>query len=229
MKLPLYRRLGGYYRTFCDARYQTRLQNLLFVGGIASYSDGCGGFFIPRKAKAHLLHLAKRERLPVSVSALLGLPRVLLAHKHRFGVPLGILLGLFLLFAGTHTVWRVEISGNDTVASEFIEEALAEAGFGVGCKTAWESYDSVIAACRASYPEIAWMGIYTEGTTAFVKVIENTAFPEENVALQPSHLVASNDAVILQTEVLHGTCTVKAGNVVKAGDILVLGLSSGGI
>ena len=225
--MPFYMRILGYYRVKTEPRYKTRLQNLLYVAHITAYEEDTGAFLISRTQKERLLAFAKRERLSVSVSELLGLPKTLFLHKHRIGIPIGILLGIFLLFMGTHTVWRVEVLGNERIPAEKIEEALSGAGFGIGSRTGREDYDDIIATVRLSTPEIAWMGIYTDGTTAYVKVIENTAYQDDKVPLSPSHLVASADALILQTDIVHGTAVVKTGSVVKKGDLLVLGLVTG--
>ena len=226
MRPPLHVRVFGYYRVTVEPRYRTRLQNLLFTARIVAYEEG-EAFLISRAQKDRLLTFAKRDRLSVSVSELLGLPKLLRTHKHRIGIPIGIVFGVFLLFLGTHTVWRVEVLGNQTISSEKIEASLSAVGFGVGSRTKRASYDDIIASCRVSNPEIAWMGIYTVGTTAYVKVIENNAQTGDQDKATPSHLVASEDSMILRMDVTHGTAVVKKGSVVKKGDLLVLGLVEG--
>ena len=138
-----------------------------------------------------------------------------------------LLLGVFVLLWGSNTVWRLEISGNEQVLAEKIETDLLELGFGVGSRTKGVNYDSLIASYRLFHPEIAWMGIYVQGTTAYVRVIENERREDKIESLLPSHLVASEDAVIESCEISHGTSVVKKGNVVKKGEVLVLGIASG--
>lgn len=228
MKMPFYRRLFGYYRVWVEEKSLTRLQNLIFTQRIVAYEAENGAFCIPWYQKKRLLFTAKKEHLSVSCSQIWGGPAFLRRHKTRVGIPLGILLATILLVLGTHTVWRVEISGNTAVSDALIENGLRELGFGVGSPTGTESYDDLIASFRVSNPEIAWMSVYTVGTTAYVRVIENASVEEPLPSPDlPSHLVAGEDAVVLQTEIRHGTVQVQRGEVVKKGDVLVLGWMKG--
>lgn len=224
---PLYVRLFGYYCVKTEEKYKTRLQNLLFTSNINAYSAKKGGFFIAAKDLSRLLAAAKRERLSVAVGEMCGLPRRLRTQKHRIGLPLGLLFAVLVLWLGTHRVWRVEVSGNETVTEEAIVEGLSSLGLGIGSNTNVKNADGLIATYLLSHPEIAWMGIYTEGTTAHVRVIENKAMGGSETEDLPSNLVATKDALIVRLEITHGTAAVKQGSVVKKGDILALGLVSG--
>lgn len=224
---PLYVRLFGYYRVKTEEKYKTRLQNLFLTLRINAYPAKKDGFFIAAKDLSRLLSAAKRERLSVSVGEICGLPRRLYMQRHRIGLPLGILCAVLVLWLGTHHVWRVEVSGNETVTEEAIVEGLSSLGFGVGSNTKVENADGLIATYLLSHPEIAWMGIYTEGTTAHVRVIENKAMGDREPEDIPSHLVATKDALIVRLDITHGTAAVKQGSVVKRGDVLALGLISG--
>lgn len=225
--LPIYVRIFGYYCIKTDDKYKTRLQNLLFTARINAYSDKEGNVFVSRRDKAKLLAAAKKERLTLSIGELLGLPRFLILKKHRIGIPLGIFLGALILFLGSNTVWRVEVSGNVEIAEDEIVRDLSALGFGVGSRTRADNYDDIITAYRLEHPEIAWMGIYTQGTTACVRVIENEVQNSTSESKQPSNLVATADAVIVRLDVLHGSSVVKPGSVVKKGDVLAIGVVSG--
>lgn len=228
MRLPFYRRMLGYYRVWVTERAATQLKNLIFTEHITAYADGDNAFFIPWKEKKRLLAAAGRARLPLSVGSLLGFPAFLYRHRLRVGVPIGVLLAAGILFFGTNTVWRVEVSGNETLSATEIEDGLRSLGYGVGSPTRRESYDELIASFRLSHPEIAWMGIYTRGTTAYVRVIETERGEAAPPSVgQPSHLIAEQDAVILRMEIDHGTSAVREGEVVKQGDVLVLGWLKG--
>ena len=227
MKLPFYLRILGYYRITSDTRYKTRLQNLFFSARIDAYSDPSGNFYVSRKDKARLLSEARKERLPLAVSELLGVSGLIRLHLYRVGIPIGALLAILVFLFGSSIVWRVEVSGNETIGEQAIIDGLAERGLGIGSWVKRKSYDDVITAYRLSHPEIAWMGIYTKGTTAYVRVIENKSHNTPQEVPSPSHLIASSDALIVRLDIAHGTAVVKPGSVVKKGDILALGLVTG--
>ena len=228
MKMPpLSLRIFGYYRVKTEIKFLTRLQNLFFSAGIVAYSDGEDGFYIKTCDKQTVLTLAKRERLPLSVSPLLGLSHRLHDNRYRIGLPIGIVLAVIILLFGTNTVWRMEITGNENISSGEIEEGLSCLGFGVGSKTNRDNYDYIITAYRLEHPKIAWMGIYTKGTTAYVRIIENEFQSAESGEKLASNLVATDDAIVLHLDIAHGTSVVKSGSVVKKGDALVLGIVPG--
>lgn len=228
MSVPFYRRIFGYYRVTVSEGAVTQLKNLIFAEHITAYPDTERSCFIPRKDKKRLLTAAQRAHVSLSFSGLLGAPAVLYRGRFRVGFPLGVIIASLILGLGSNTVWCVEVSGNESVSAAEIENGLRVLGYGVGSSTRTEEYDALIAAFRLSHPEIAWMGIYTHGTTAYVRVIETKSSETPPSATPPpSHLVAESDAVIMRMEVDHGTSAVKAGEVVKAGDVLVLGWLKG--
>lgn len=228
MRLPLYRRMFGYYRVSVSERDVTRLQSLIYTEHFVAYAAGKGAFFIPVKEQSRFLEAATQRRITVSISGLLGFPQLLVAHRHRIGIPIGILLSVLLIFFGTNTVWRVEVTGNEHESAESIVANLRDVGFGVGSETGAADYEDVIAAYRLAHSEIAWMGIYTEGTTAYVRVIESlTGEAADGYGDTPSHLVAGCDGIILRVDTECGTPVVEAGDVIKKGDALVLGWMKG--
>ena len=227
MNIPVFYRICGYYRIRTEEKYQTRLRNIFLVLHIPSYMDKNGCFYLMRRDKERVAASAKRERLPLTVSEACGIPSVLKRQRHRAGIPLGVMLGIFLLILGSNTIWRVEVSGNEQISGEEIEADLSALGFGVGSSSQGVDYNTLIAAYRLAHPEIAWMGIYSRGTTAYIRVIENERHEEEGGSLLPSHLVAGEDAVIESCEISHGTSVVRVGSVVKKGDVLALGIAKG--
>ncbi len=222
-KPPILLRIFGYYRIKTDVKYLTRLQNLFFALGVIAYPDGENGFYIKAREKQKVLERAKKERLSISIGPLLGLFHRVRVHRYRIGMPVGVALAVLILFFGTSSVWHLEISGNQKLSSSEITEALSALGFGVGARTNRENYDDIITAYRLEHPEVAWMGIYTNGTTAHIRIIENTLRDDPPEVSGASSLVATDDAVILRLDVAHGTAVVKPGSVVKKGDALVLG------
>ncbi|MBQ9736191.1 MAG: sporulation protein YqfD [Clostridia bacterium] len=227
MRIPLFYRLLGYHVIKVEEKSKTRLENLLFVARIPFFYRDDGAVLIPHKEKERLKQALKRERLSVSLGEVSGFPCFLRQNLYRIGIPIGALFAALLIYFGSHTVWQVCVSGTETVSPNAVVEGLASLGFGVGSATGKTDFEALSLAYRLQDPSVAWMGIYTHGTTAYVKVIENKR-PREDVGdSTPSHLVATTDAVIVQTNVLHGQLCVKAGDVVRAGDMLVLGFVKG--
>ena len=218
--MPLYQHLLGFYRVRVAERDKTRFLNLIFTEHLSAYEEK-GAFLIPRAERARLASAAERAHIPLTVSKIQGVPRILYLYRYRWGLPFGALLAALLLFFGSNTVWRLEITGNERIPCETIEATLAELDFGIGSSTRREGYEELTVAARLLNPEIAWMGIYTEGTTAHVRIIEREKVGAEDAPLS-GVLVASDDALILRLALSHGTAVVREGSVVKKGNLLLM-------
>ena len=228
MKLPFYHRFLGYYRISFAPRDKTRVLDLLLQMRAVAYPSTDASVLVPMKEHKRVLYRMQELHISDLRNELCGLPRLLWDRRHRLGIPIGALLLLLLLLGGTGVVWRVEVEGNEKISDSEIVEGLAELGFGIGTRMDSNDMDALSYAYRLSNPEIAYMSIYTVGTTAFVKVIETDAPAEEDkVPSAPGDLVACEDGIIYETDVLHGTLAVRVGQVVKKGDILVSGIVKG--
>jgi similar to stage IV sporulation protein len=75
--------------------------------------------------------------------------------------------------------------------------------------------------------EISWININKIGTTALVRIIERKDMPEVIMpALGYANIVADRDCVIEEITVSAGIPTVKVGDTVKKGEVLILGVEN---
>ncbi len=153
-----------------------------------------------------------------------GLPDLLRRYRLRFGIPIGILVFAFLLILSGKFVWRVEISGTETVPKEEILLHLEELGCGVG------SYIPHLDGYRLSKeylqkdPRIAWISVNLVGNVAKVSVREAMLPPQKESPMQAANLVAKEDGMIVSYALSAGQTAVSVGNSVQKGELLVSGL-----
>ncbi len=165
------------------------------------------------------------EGLPCTVIGERGLPFLLKRGIRRPGLCVGAFLGLLLFLLSSLVVWRVEVVGNDELLEGEIVSLLEEVGVGVGAFAPGIDTTKAKTALLLRYPELSFAGVYVRGTTVSVEVREGDAVPESPIKEEGvANQVAAYDAIIERVSVKAGRPTVKVGETVKAGDLLISGL-----
>ena len=203
----------------------TKLLSTLLRTGICSSIGPNGDFTVREKDRGRFVKNA-RSKMRFELSEPRGLYGFFVRNKQRYGVfaSLLILLGVFLFTRSL--IWDVRISGNVSLSEETVAETLRESGFEIG--SSWRSMDKNLleASLLSTHPEIAWISVNRRGTVAYVELIES-----ENIGkIEESHprysnVVADRDGVIEEITVNSGEATVKVGDVVKKGDVLISGIT----
>lgn len=171
--------------------------------------------------------IAKKTKSRIKVIDKKGLAFVAKRYKKRRVFVLlcmCLVMGIIVL---SNFVWNIEIEGVQTIEKEEIQKNLQEEGLEIGM---WKNHiqtRDIINRIRLKRDDIAWIGIEIQGTNAIVKIVEADAKPEIIDEEEYCDIVASKDAVIVSIEAQNGIPTVKAGDLVKAGSILISGTIEG--
>ena len=142
--------------------------------------------------------------------------------KRRWMLAAGCLLAAICLGVASQLVWRIEL----------IDAGIYEADLRGYLEVLevrplrWKrSFD--LSAIRDSlewrYPEVAWIECGFRGMTLTVTVVEGVASGEALTHLGSGDVVAARDGVVESIITLSGTPQVKAGQTVRAGQVLILG------
>ncbi|MBE6533050.1 MAG: hypothetical protein E7676_06090 [Ruminococcaceae bacterium] len=201
--------------------------------GIISSIDGDGKIIVRerdiKKAREILSGISFEE------SKMLGLLGAIKRLKHKKAILISSLIGAIIVFLASSLVWDIRIDGNDSLTDAQITEALSESNFSVGDVWLLCDRSRIESDFLRNLSEISWININKRGTVAYVSVMEkNSQNDTENEHPEGyANLVASCDCIIEEITVISGTPQVKAGDVVKKGDVLILGLkpieSGGGL
>lgn len=171
-----------------------------------------------------LMRRCGEKDIEIARLASYGLPSLLWRYRRRAGILLGSLAALFLLILSQLFIWDVRIVGNTEMTEQEIREELKACGFGIGTYIpdvrAAELENRVLIASD----RISWISVYLNGTVATVQVIEHSAPPDTESARNPANLIAASDGQIEVVELYRGNVTVKIGQAVKKGDLLVSGV-----
>ena len=221
----------GYSRIKADALSATRLLNLCLehsfsFSGFEGQEDGGISFFCPKLTAKKLLRLAEQDEITVTVERIGGLPEILFRRCRRYGLILGAVCGMILVFMSGRVVWDVRVSGNQRLTAAEVTEELSNCGFGVGSSLKNFQAGELENRVLMQSEELSWISIYMDGTVAMVQVLEQTDRPNAT-SKNPANLVASCDGQIEAIELLRGDCVVKVGQAVRQGDLLVSGIYDG--
>lgn len=166
----------------------------------------------------------KKARCRAKIVGKKGFPFI--AHrynKRRFFVA-GSAVFIAMLWLLSSFVWLVEVEGAARINSLDIIKCLEEKGYEVGKLKGKMNLREAETYLLQQYPDIVWTGITYEGTRMIVRVAESTPKPEmSELDGKPKMLVAKRDALVTYIAVEKGMPLVKAGDIVKKGELLVAG------
>lgn len=224
MSFPLW--LFGYRSLETDGTHAAALLDLCLqanvsFSGFEALENGGVRFRVGLLAGGRLVRACKRTEIPFYTSVG-GAPQLFFRIVRRKGLLAGLLLGVFLLVLSQKFVWSVRVSGNQTLTAGEIRRVLANEGLEVGSYLPRLNIGKVETQTLLHAGALSWIAIHMDGTVAEVQVMERAAIPEKST--QPANLIAERDGQIVELELYRGRAMVKAGDPVRAGDLLVSGV-----
>ena len=129
-------------------------------------------------------------------------------------------------FYSLNFVWSIEVKGNAKVSTQDIMEYLLENEIEAGIKKEAVDCSGVELLLREEFHQLGWVSVYFERTNLCIEVKESLYDTVEHSEVEYGrmyNLVANKDAVITSIVTRAGKAVVKKGQLVKKGDILVLG------
>ncbi|MBE6537011.1 MAG: hypothetical protein E7673_03555 [Ruminococcaceae bacterium] len=174
------------------------------------------------KAKRYVKALAMANP---TVSQIKGLPAFFLKYRERKGVILGIMLSIVYILFACCFVWDIRIEGNENISKALLKEELAENGLSVGAPWRKTSLSKLESEILSKSDRVGWISITRRGNVAYVNVREKNVRDDVlDVKNGYSNVVALTDCVIEEINVRRGIACVKAGDTVKAGELLISGV-----
>ena len=146
--------------------------------------------------------------------------------KCKAAIFTALLVSFALALLSENTVWDVRVEGNERLPDAAVVELLSECDFAIGDFWFLNDRAEVESAVLSRCPDIAWINVNRRGSVAYVVIAEKArdTSSEENEAKGYSNVVAAVDCVIEEITVHSGVAMVKAGDAVKAGDLLIAGI-----
>ena len=198
-----------------------------FLGAGVAVSLSVGGEAIIPLYRVSGVRLALDGKVEYELSDVHGLPGLMRRGAKRYGMIIGLLLSLVIGIYTYGLVWDVRVEGSDVRAGYVIEE-LCEAGFSVGSRWRESELSEIESRVLSSSDKIGWININRRGSVAYVEVRERNSHAEDEPPSGYANLVASTDATVEEITVRRGAVSVKVGESVKAGELLISGVMANG-
>ncbi|MEE5993537.1 MAG: sporulation protein YqfD [Oscillospiraceae bacterium] len=202
--------------------------NAIRQSPLPCYQQYCKGeifYFQVRKQDVPALkEIAKYYHMELKIEPVPSVIGKIKNYRFHFGIIIGLILGICLIFYQSNVVNTIEIQGNQQVAESVILSLLDEEGVKRGT---WISEIDMLHCermLRAKIPELAWAGIRHTGNRLVVEVTERTPKPKMQNKRIPCNIVSRYDAQVTNVRVYSGHLQCLIGDGVAKGQMLVSGM-----
>ena len=218
----------GYARFEVTGARPEGLLNLMSAQGIDFWkmgpiTDYKLTFTVRRADAKRIPPLAARVMCTLDASSRHGAPELAYKLRKRYTLMFGFFAVLFLLVWSSFHIWDIEVTGNETVSSVRILNALEECGIGIG--SYWPDFvpDIIRSEVLVRVPELAYLTVNVRGSRAEVIVRERIPTPELVQEKIPTDVVAAKAGIITNMSVYRGAPATEVGKAVMPGEKLVSG------
>ena len=152
-----------------------------------------------------------------------GAPELWRRCRRRYVLLAAALVLPLLLALGSAFIWDFAVSGNDTVPTEEILQALERCGVRVGTRGVGLDQDDLRNRVLPLLPDVVYLAVNVRGCTAHVQVVERTRPPHLYRDSDVQNIVARRDGLVTEVTALDGAAAVSPGDTVTAGQLLISG------
>jgi similar to stage IV sporulation protein len=173
--------------------------------------------------------IARQSRCRFRIRRRLGLPFLLQQVRRRFMLALGALFFLIAFYLAGNTIFVMDVVSPYEIKTEDAAEVRRIAGENGIClyRLNWLlDLEGAKLAIIEEMPELAWVNIEAKGTKLIINMVKRSDLPEEERKPGPGNIVAKMPGVIEAVLVTKGWAEVRAGDTVKAGQVLIRGVDA---
>lgn len=181
-------------------------------------------FHITIKNYKKLKPIARKTGLVPKIIKKIGFPFFVYRHKKRKIFFAGALLCILLIYIMSLYIWDITIVGGSKYTTDAMVKFLNKNTVHTGMMIKKVDCQKIEETIRLTYNDIGWVSAEVRGTRLIIKITETNMPTPAKVAVDPSHMVATKDAIVEKIITRSGTPLVRPGDVVKKGDILVSGI-----
>ncbi len=229
MIINFLRLILGFVEFEARGGFPERFLNLCTVNGITLWQVQNDGVKVKActsvKAYKSIRKSARNSGMRVKIIRKRGLPFFIKKNRARAGILVGLSLAVLFLALSSCMLWNIEITGNEKIRSEALTESLNNNGVRIGVLKSKIDTIAIQNELLDEYKDLSWVSINIFGTKAVLEVKENSEKPEMADDKTPMNVVAKKDGQIVLVEGHKGSNTVKEGDVVVKGDLLISGVT----
>ena len=177
---------------------------------------------LPAREEAAFREIAEEKGYWTGTSIPIGMLSLERGILKRWSLLLGGLLAAALAMLLLSRIWTVRIENAGPYAGE-VRTVLQEAGVQAGVPKSEISLKELRETLEWRLPQIQWAHVRWEGVSLVVRLEQGTAQPAPEPSAERMDVVAARDGLIRRLTVYAGTPMVQAGDMVKAGQLLIRG------
>jgi similar to stage IV sporulation protein len=181
-------------------------------------------FRITIKNFKKLKPIARKTGIVPLITKKIGLPFILHRYRKRKGFALGLLICMVMVYILSLYVWDINLLGNSKYTADTMLQFLQEHDVYAGVQKKKVNCQEIEETIRLAYKDIGWVSAEMKGTRLVIKITETNMPAPAQKAIEPSHMIATKDAIIKSIITRSGKPLVREGSIVKKGDILVSGI-----
>ena len=143
-------------------------------------------------------------------------------RKRKLALYLVLALTIFS-FIMSNFIWNINITGNEKIETQAIENMLKDIGVHTGKLKFLLSKGKISDYIRANLYEAAWVGVDIDGTTVNITIREKIISEEEDKTIL-GNIIATKSAVITKIIAENGTARFKTGSYITQGSVAIEGV-----
>lgn len=152
-----------------------------------------------------------------------GIPFFMFRYRKHYCFLVGLTIAFLMLYLLSMFLWKVEFDGNQAITDNVLMKFLTAIDVGIGDKISEIDCNKIEEELRKQYDEITWASVELSGTKMIVHIKENDGFIGTQEKNDVGNLVSAYDGEIMSIVTRKGTASVKRGDTVSCGDMLVSG------
>lgn len=185
-------------------------------------------FHIPKNTLPEIKKLCRKRGDSFQILWEGGMIQELTRMKSRICLSLCLLMLFILTLFLPTRIFFVTVQGNKKIPEREILAHADACGISFGASRREVRSEKVKNALLSCLDSLQWVGVNTSGCTAIISVRERTEADSTPKRQSFGNVVAIRDGYILSGTVTNGTALFSAGQVVKAGDVLISGFTDCG-
>lgn len=226
--IQLLRLLKGYIEFTAEGGFPERFINLCKIRGISLWGVKNDGVkvtaFTTEQEFKELEAPAENSGMTLKIIKSHGLKSFSKRHKWRCGAVFGIAMAFLFWFFMSGFIWEIEILETDGVNVESFTESLADLGVKIGARKSEIDIIQVQNQLMNEYEELLWVSLNIFGGKVQVEMSSFKEQKEITDTKTPVNIVASKKGEIVLVKGYNGVNTVKEGDNVTEGTLLISGV-----
>ncbi|PKM72965.1 MAG: hypothetical protein CVU91_08055 [Firmicutes bacterium HGW-Firmicutes-16] len=175
------------------------------------------------KYAEEILVLAEKCNCEAKIMERCGGPVEAKKLKKRYALWVLPVFFLVLLITSYFFIWKIEITGNETVSDIEILNALEDSGVYIGSYWPKFTSDNIRSRILVDIPELKWISVSVFGSRALVEVRERTDIPKLFDEDEAVKIVADESGIIESMGALRGFPLFKKGQAALENETLISG------